>query len=172
MTQGKGWKRESERHKLSANGIKNKYGVKTLIGRNITNSILTEPIHSESMVTDSGGRNYNIFNGTAYHNDTPNHIVKILEWARTRNQKPRLRVYYGDVETGRDWEEEHEVIRYVGRSTGSIKIPLLVNNKNSHGGGGILDNCIVGIEYANRREGGVIYKHPKYHLQSDEGYKE
>ncbi len=112
--------------------------------------------------------------GTAYHKDTPDQVVEILE--RLRNNGTRVRLYLGDAKTGRDWEEDYAVFGTIGRSGGRIKIPILLNNQRSIGGGSILDNCIVKIEYANKQQGGVMYQHPKYHrgedpLSSRQGYK-
>jgi hypothetical protein len=107
---------------------------------------------------------YKIKNGTAYHFDTPDEIVTILEEARQSNHSIRLRFCFGDTGTGRDWEEIHDTTGYIGRSTGSIKIPLLIHKVTSSGGPGILDHCIVRIEKKNN--GGSyreVYRHPKYH---------
>lgn len=96
--------------------------------------------------------------GTYYHAQTNNRIVEVLELARINHK--RIKVYYGDVETGRDWCEENDTVGYVGRSTGRIKIPLLVHNERSMGGGGILDNCIVKIKEANG--GYMLYQADNY----------
>lgn len=107
---------------------------------------------------------YKIKNGTAYHFQTPDVIVNILEEARQSNKSIRLRFCFGDVETGRDWEEVYDTTGYIGRSTGSIKIPLLLAKITSSGGGGLLDHCIVRIE--KKIHGGSyheVYRHPNYH---------
>lgn len=107
---------------------------------------------------------YKIKNGTAYHAQTPENIVNILEEARQSNRSIRLRFCFGDVETGRDWGEVNDIAGYIGRSTGAIKIPLLLSKITSSGGGGLLDHCIVRIEKKNN--GGSyreVYRHPKYH---------
>ena len=116
--------------------------------------------------TIANGRviDYKIIQETAYHIDTPDRVVMLLE--RSRQERIRLRLYYGDKETGRDWCEVYDTVGYVGRSTGRIKIPLLIKTSRSSGGGAILDNCIVKIEYANKAKQGrrVLYQHPNYHL--------
>ncbi len=111
--------------------------------------------------TLSNGRtiNYRIVNGTAYHIDTAREIVDILENAR--QLRWRLRFHWGDVVTGLDWGDEYHVRGYVGRSMGPIKIPLLIYNRRSYGGGAILDHCIVKI--TTTRGGRVLYVHPSYH---------
>ncbi|OIQ71939.1 hypothetical protein GALL_464440 [mine drainage metagenome] len=71
-----------------------------------------------------------------------------------------MRVFYGDRETGRDWLEEFDTIGRIGRSTGSMKVPLLVP-VGEHGGPAILDDCVVKLMDA--KTGRVLYQHPKYH---------
>ncbi len=101
---------------------------------------------------------YQVINGTAYRVSTPSEVVNILESAKANRQ--RIRVFYGDTETGRDWMEEYDVIGCIGRSTGRIKIPLLLKSTKSDGGGALLDDCIVKITIDKR----VVYQHPKYYL--------
>lgn len=97
-------------------------------------------------------------NGTCFHDITPEKVVSILE--NSRLNRERIRIFYGDAETGRDWCEMYDTIGYVGRSCGEKKIPLLIKQSNSLGGGAILDHCIVKITIDKT----VVYKHPKYHL--------
>lgn len=97
-------------------------------------------------------------NGTFYHKDTPRQIVNILE--RVRQNNTRIRVYFGDVTTGKAWAEEYGVIGTVNRSTGTRKIPLLVHNERSLGGGAMLDNCIVKIMETQSKY--VLYQHPSF----------
>lgn len=121
-------------------------------------------------VTDSDGREYKVFKDVAYHVDTPARVVHALTQARLAFRSPdpyRIRPYYGDAETGRDWGEVFDVTGYVGNSTGRIKIPILLHNARSVGGGSILDHCIVKIDHANKRDGGTIYFHPTYHVEGD-----
>ena len=97
---------------------------------------------------------------THYHEETPAKVRHVLETARLRGTW--IRVYYGDPDTGRCWNDEHDVYGYVGRSTGTKKIPLLLHNTRSIGGGGILDHCIVRIVTAKgKRE---LYRHPDFRL--------
>lgn len=105
-----------------------------------------------------------IVNGTTYHDETPKEIVYILEDARMSKVDGygyRLRFHWGDVKTGRDWGDTYHVEGYVGRSTGTSKIPLLIWNSRSLGGGAILDDCIVKIVTARGKR--VLYQHSKYH---------
>lgn len=89
----------------------------------------------------------------------------------------RFRIFYGDTDRpdyeqvhghrpdpGKDWGEENDVTGTIGRSMGPIKIPLLINNRRSMGGGAIMTDCIVRI-LINGRE---VYRHPNYHSQFDQ----
>lgn len=104
-------------------------------------------------------KEYKTINGTSYDVRTPEKVVAILENAR--QNRTRLHVSLGDTESGRDWLEENMVHGFIGRSTGSIKIPLLIHNRRSLGGPGLLDHCIVRIRTSSG--GRVLYQHPGYH---------
>lgn len=115
------------------------------------------------IVKDNDGKEYKQYEGgTCYHPETPERVVFLLENNRIQGRARRLRLVYGDTKTGKSWEEQFDVAGYVGRSTGPRPIPILVNNSRSMGGGGILDHCIIGIRYANRKDGGWLYRHPLY----------
>lgn len=100
---------------------------------------------------------------TAYHIETPDNMVEILE--THRKLKTRLRFHWGDIETGRDYGDEWDVKGRIGLSRGSeARYPILVYNARSMGGGQILTHCIVKI---TTTEGGrTIYQHPKYHTEA------
>jgi hypothetical protein len=95
---------------------------------------------------------------TAYHSDTPDRVVEQLEYARLNHL--RVRLFYGDALTGRDWLEENDVTGTIGRSTGTVKFPLIIHSARSMGGPGILDHCIVKLMIGGR----VVYQHPNYHM--------
>lgn len=100
---------------------------------------------------------YKIVNGTAYHLQTPDRVVEILE--RARQSRKRIRIFLGDNINGLDWMEEYDTMGVISRSTGKIAIPLLIKNKRSSGGGALLDHCIIKITI----DGVVAYQHPSYH---------
>jgi len=112
--------------------------------------------------------NYKIVDGTAYHEETPMEVVRVLEAARTSSRGDRVRFCLGNTDTGRDWNEVCDVCGYIGRSTGRTKVPLLINNSRSTGGPAILDHCIVRLERKRHGERGYteVYRHPKYHKES------
>ena len=93
-----------------------------------------------------------------YHAETSKQIIELLD--RYFLSRERLVFDFGDTRTGESWGEIHDISGRIGRSTGVIKIPLLVYNERSYGGGGLLDNCIVKISTAKGKR--VIYQHQNY----------
>lgn len=98
--------------------------------------------------------------GTYFEPGTPAEVRRILEEYRLNGK--RIRLFYGDAETGTDWLDEFDVLGRIGRSTGPLKVPLVIATVRSSGGPAILTRCIVRlIDSASRRE---LYRHPKYNL--------
>ena len=111
-------------------------------------------------------KTYKQIDGTSYDERTPDAVIRVLENARLN--RTRLHISLGETDNdrgqlGRDWLEEHEY-GLIGRSTGSIKIPLLIHNRRSLGGPGLLDHCIVRIRLSAGASGRVLYQHPNYHF--------
>jgi hypothetical protein len=102
---------------------------------------------------------YKIVDGIAFHPTTPDGVCQLLAHAANTHRNYRVRIFYGDAETGRDWLEEYDTIGYIGRSTGSIKPPLMIANVRSICGPAILDNCIVKITI----DKSTVYSHFNYH---------
>lgn len=96
--------------------------------------------------------------GTYYHDTTSPEVVRILDNAMRSGA--RLRLFYGDTKTGKDWGEENNVVGTISRSMGPIKIAILIASARSCSGGAILTDCIVRI-MSNGRE---IYRVPNYQL--------
>ena len=95
---------------------------------------------------------------------TSDAVIDVLE--KARRNRTRVHISLGDTEPsakalGHDWLEENDTRGYIGRSTGSIKVPLLINNKRSIGGPALLDHCIVRIRASSG--GRVLWQHPNYH---------
>ena len=81
-------------------------------------------------------------------------------------RRDRCRIWYGDTKTGQAWQEENDVLGYIGRSTGQHKVALLVANSRSTGGGAILTACIVRIDST---AGQILYSHPTFSSGFDQG---
>ena len=99
-------------------------------------------------------------NGTSYHSDTSDDVIRILETSRSGGFK--IRMFYGDVGTGISWMEEYDTIGRLSRSYGPLKIPILVKTRKSTGGGAILDNCIVAIQWMGNAGPVWKYRHPTF----------
>jgi hypothetical protein len=100
-----------------------------------------------------------IKNGAFYFNEnTPNSVMDILNDAY--NSGKRIRVFYGDRNTGEDWCEVYDTIGYVGKSTGIRPSPLLIKTSRSIGGGAFLTDCIVKITIDKK----VVYQQENYFL--------
>lgn len=95
--------------------------------------------------------------GTCYHAETPDAVQVLLEALRSKSQLVRL--FYGNQVTGQSWFEEHDVIGHIGRSTGSIKVPLLVPTGEC-GGPALLDQCIIRIDTPRK----TLYQHPSFRV--------
>jgi hypothetical protein len=100
-----------------------------------------------------------------FNKETNEEVKKIITQLCSEFPRRRIRIWYGDTKTGRAWNDEHDIMGYIGRSTGnteSDKIPLLVANKRSLGGGGLLDHCIIRIDDIKAKK--TLYKHEKFHI--------
>jgi hypothetical protein len=104
---------------------------------------------------------YQVAHGTYYHKEPPAAVIGVLE--QVRKGGVRIRLSYGDTETGRDWLDEFSVEGTISRSIGPVKVPILLARRTSFGGPALLDHCIVNIRRTGKG-GRVLYKHPKYHM--------
>lgn len=101
--------------------------------------------------------------GTWFNLKTDPMVKAVLEAARKERMK--VRIFYGDTNPesttgGRSWMEEHDVYGYISRSTGFLKVPLLVS-PGDDGGGAILTQCIVKIISSAWV---TLYEHPKFYV--------
>lgn len=79
-------------------------------------------------------------NETWHHPDALPAVCKVID--RCLNNGTRVRLFYGDTETGRDWGEENDVLGTIGRTTGPLKTPILVP-KGEYSGTVINESSIV-----------------------------
>lgn len=101
-------------------------------------------------------KEYKVVEGTAFDADTPDKVVNLL--LRFIQSGERVRLFYGDARTGRDYGEEYWIMGRIGRSTGQVRVPLIINNVRSWGGPAILTGSIVRITVDKRN----VYVHPHY----------
>ena len=105
------------------------------------------------------GKKYKVTeNGTYYYYNTPDSVINVIENEVHRYR--RLKFIFGDTKTGIPWNEEHDNSGTIGKTTGNVKMVILLTNYNSMGGGIILTDCILQIRHVNN--GGILYQHPKY----------
>lgn len=83
--------------------------------------------------------------------------ARVLERCRRRDLLVRL--ILGDTATGSSWLDEYDVVGRIGRSTGSLKVPLLVA-PGEHGGAAILTACVLAI--VAWQDGRWLYRHPAF----------
>ncbi len=102
------------------------------------------------------------FNGMWFSENTNEDVKRIIVNGYRSNK--RFRFWFGDVKTGKSWNEENDVCGYIGKSCGGVKIPLLIANNRSMGGGGLLDDCIVKIVDISSKQ--VVYQHPTFNQDS------
>lgn len=100
-------------------------------------------------------------NDTHYHPDTPQAVRDTID--RYITNRRRVRLVLGDQKTGWAWGEENDVVGHISRSMGPCKVPILLANARSTGGGAIgTDHVIAIYDVADRRQvycrpGGVYF---------------
>ena len=100
--------------------------------------------------------------GTWFTPGTPKPVEDII--ARHIGSDQRLRLTYGDQDTGRMWDDRPETGR-IGRTGGIMKSPILCANRRSTGGDLISTDAIVKIELSPG--GRVLWAHPNLHAAPD-----
>lgn len=102
-------------------------------------------------------KNYKVVNGLSFAEGTNDQVCSLIS---NLSRSTRIRVWYGDTITGRSWNEENDITGYVGRSTGTVKVPLLINNTRSYGGPEMFSDSI--IKMVDTRTKRVMYQHPTF----------
>ncbi len=112
------------------------------------------------------------FEDLYFDRNTDEDVAIVLN--RLYRSKRRVKIYYGDKESGRNWNEVFDVFGYVGRTWGTKKAPILVYSKRSYGGGLISTGSILAIRESSIN-GSFLYEHSKFVkpsvsiLKEDEG---
>ena len=91
-------------------------------------------------------------NGTSYIVGTTMACAEAIE--KIRASRVRVRIIYGDPSTLKAWEG-HE-FGTIGRSCGTVKVPLLAHNVRSLGGGAIATRVV--LEIRESKGGRVLYR--------------
>lgn len=81
----------------------------------------------------------------------------------------RIRIWYGDQETGRSWNEQYDTMGRIGRTTGNIKIPILVKNSRSWGGEVVLVGSIIRIDAIEDKR--TLWEVPNFHVEDMKVYE-
>lgn len=93
-----------------------------------------------------------------FNEKTPLKVQTLISHLHSSGE--RVRVWFGDIETGKAWPEEFDVTGFIGKSTGIKPIALLINNSRSYGGDALLDHCIVRIDRIDGKR--TIYQHENF----------
>ena len=80
--------------------------------------------------------------------------------SRYAGSRKRVRIFFGDDDTGRDWMEEFRVTGTISRSMGPQKVFLLLPSARSTGGTQVSPDSVVRIMAG----GNEVYRHASYHL--------
>lgn len=95
---------------------------------------------------------------TWYLDSTPKKLKDLLECYR-KNRKP-VRIFYGNPETGEDWLSDYGVLGTIGRSTGFMKAPLLLEKSSQWGDLLSVDNILRIVDVDSREE---VYRTENYY---------
>jgi hypothetical protein len=95
--------------------------------------------------------------GIAYEVDKNVTHAMLLVLMECMEKRIRVTLDYGDTTTGKSWGETCDVSGYIGRSTGILKVLILVANSRSHGGGAILTGSILSIKTSKGKK--LLWSH-------------
>jgi hypothetical protein len=94
---------------------------------------------------------------TYFDPGTERKAATVLESCRQTGNKVRL--VLGNTVTGEPWLNEHDVVGKIGRSSGHLKVPLLMEDGESYCGA-ILTVCLLAI--IDWTSGRTLYRHAAY----------
>lgn len=95
--------------------------------------------------------------GLSFDPATPMEVAKLI--AGYVDEPVRIRLDYGNPETGESNSSEIDVEGYVRRSDGDVQFPVLLPTSRSSAGNPISCNIVVAIWGT---DGSRVYKHPTY----------
>ena len=107
-------------------------------------------------------QNYRIVNNTYFDYRTPKEVIDVLEYVRI-NRIP-ITFQYGDFNTGKSFGHFYRSNGHIVRTTGIIKLPVVLRKIDAPSGRGLHDAYIVLI--FESKTGEVLYKHPDYYEEN------
>ena len=75
----------------------------------------------------------------------------------------RCRIWYGDTQTGRSWNEEYNVTGEIERTNGHFKVLVLLHDRRSTCGNAILVRNIIRIDKISTKT--TVWKHKNFHVE-------
>lgn len=95
---------------------------------------------------------------------TPDEVRNVLAevYEKRRIKSLRLRIWYGNVQTGRAWNDTFNVKGYIARTAARYPQPLLVQFKSSIEGEVLSTSKIVRIDIVESGE--TVYAHENFHI--------
>ncbi len=84
--------------------------------------------------------------------------ARVLE--RCRDEGARVRLILGNTATGQSWLDQYDVVGWIGRSMGPLKVPLLIES-GADSGTAILTACLLAI--VDWGSGKFLFRHPAFH---------
>lgn len=109
------------------------------------------------VVSHKPNKTYVRVNEALYASNTPPRLVKLLE--RLRRSGRRVRIFYGDRETGLDVLKDKNTIGIISTTSSSEGRLILKYRKNSLKGIELQEDQIVKITL----DGNPVFVHPNYH---------
>ena len=97
--------------------------------------------------------------GYEVHQDADEEAVRALHIMRGDNS-PRVTLIFGDIKTGLVMGKP--LSGYISRSVGPLFIPIIRWNRRTFGGPRIDTGSLLAIRFANKKDGGWMYRHPNY----------
>lgn len=98
------------------------------------------------------------YNGVYYHDGASDELIKVLDHARKNTI--RVKLLYGDKELNTVWKHSETGYIHVTRSKEPEPVILYSNGKFA-GANQIMEQHIVRVEYANKKDGGTLWEYEK-----------
>lgn len=94
--------------------------------------------------------------GLYYNINIPQALIECLHYVRVNNI--RIRILYGDHKLNTIWR--HTECGYIHKTASLQPQPVILYNTGKFTGANqLLENCIMRIEYANKKDGGILYEY-------------